>query len=106
MNSAWVFACPADELEKEDVIGFEHHGRKYAVYRDEDGDYFASDGLCTHEGVELCDGIVLGNIIECPRHQGRFDVRNGKALGSPVYVDLKTYRVRVEREEVQVLLPE
>ena len=105
MSSAWIFACSADELEEEDVIGFDHDGRKYAVYRNEDGDCFASDGLCTHEGVELCDGIVVGNIIECPRHQGRFDVRNGRALGLPVFVDLKTYEVRIEGDEVQVLLP-
>ena len=43
-----------------------------------------------------------GEIIECPLHQGRFDLRNGRALCSPATVDLKTYATRTVSGEVQV----
>jgi nitrite reductase/ring-hydroxylating ferredoxin subunit len=46
--------------------------------------------------MSLCDGIVDGEVIECPKHYGRFDIRSGRALGAPVFIDLDTFPVRVE----------
>ncbi|MDE2452916.1 MAG: nitrite reductase (NAD(P)H) small subunit, partial [Burkholderiales bacterium] len=46
--------------------------------------------------VHLCDGLVMEHVIECPKHNGRFDIRDGRALGAPVCVNLKTYPARVE----------
>jgi 3-phenylpropionate/trans-cinnamate dioxygenase ferredoxin subunit len=100
MADGWVDACAADDIEPEDVLRFDHAGRTFAVYRTEDGRYFASDGLCTHEKVHLADGFVMGNIIECPKHNGRFDVRTGEAKGAPVCIDLATYPVKVEAGRV------
>ena len=48
-----------------------------------------------HEQTLLCDGLVMGDVIECPMHNGRFDYTSGKALGAPVLVDLRTYPTRV-----------
>jgi 3-phenylpropionate/trans-cinnamate dioxygenase ferredoxin component len=98
----WVEVCDADEIEEEDVIRFDHGGRTFAVYRLEGDEYFATDGLCTHERVHLADGLVMDDIIECPKHNGRFDVRTGRARGAPVCVDLKTYPVRVEDGKVVI----
>ena len=57
--------------------------------------YYATDGHCTHEQTLLCDGLVMGGVIECPKHNGRFDYASGKALGAPVLVDLRTYPTKV-----------
>jgi 3-phenylpropionate/trans-cinnamate dioxygenase ferredoxin component len=92
----WVDACAADDILLEDVIRFDHGGRTYAIYRSADGEYFATDGLCTHEGVHLADGFVMDKIIECPKHNGRFDFTTGEAKGAPVCVDLAIYRVKIE----------
>jgi 3-phenylpropionate/trans-cinnamate dioxygenase ferredoxin component len=97
-----VEACDADEIEEEDVIRFDHGGRTFAIYRLEGDEYFASDGLCTHEQVHLADGLVMDNIIECPKHNGRFDIRTGAAKGAPVCVNLKTYPVKVENGKVMI----
>ena len=100
----WIQACDADEVEAEDVIRFDHAGRTFAIYRSPDDEYFATDGLCTHELVHLADGLVMDNIIECPKHNGRFDYRTGEAMGAPVCVDLKTYKVKVEGGKLLVEL--
>lgn len=92
----WIAACAADEIDPEDVIRFDHGGRTFAIYRTEDDRYFATDGLCTHEYALLTDGLVMGTIIECPMHNGRFDFTTGAAKGAPVCVDLATYPVKVE----------
>ena len=90
----WIRACATTEVDDEDVLGFEHDGRHFCVYNTEKG-WFASDGHCTHEEELLEDGMVIGTIIECPLHQGRFDVTTGRALGAPACVNLTTYPVKI-----------
>jgi 3-phenylpropionate/trans-cinnamate dioxygenase ferredoxin component len=96
MSETWIDAGAADRISLEDVAPFEHQGRRYALYRTADDRYFATDGLCTHEQVELADGFVSGAIIECPMHNGRFDFTTGEAKGAPACVNLATYPVKVE----------
>ena len=74
----------------------------FAIYRSPDDRYFATDGLCTHEQIHLADGLVMDNIIECPKHNGRFDYRTGAAKGAPVCVNLKTYPVKIEAGTVMI----
>jgi 3-phenylpropionate/trans-cinnamate dioxygenase ferredoxin subunit len=53
----WIQACAADDIAEEDVIRFDHTGRTFALYRSPEGDFFATDGLCTHEHIHLADGL-------------------------------------------------
>ena len=96
----WIEACEADAIEVEDVVRFDFEDRTYAIYRTEKGDYYATDGYCTHEKIHLSNGLVMGSVIECPKHNGRFDIPTGKAKRAPVCVDLKTYPVKVEAGKV------
>ncbi len=98
--SEWIEACAADDIEEEDVIRFDHGGRTYALYRSPDDEYFATDGVCTHEHALLSDGLVMDDIIECPKHNGRFNYKTGEARGAPVCVNLRTYPVKVEAGKV------
>ena len=91
----WIAACAADDIDPEDVIPFSRGGQDYAIYRSPDDGYYATDGHCTHEKTLLCDGLVMDGVIECPKHNGRFDYTSGKALGAPVLVDIRTYPVKV-----------
>ena len=102
MSAGWVEACKADDIDAEDVIRFDHGDRTFAIYRSADDKYYATDGLCTHERTHLAGGLVMDNIIECPKHNGRFDYRTGEAKGAPACVDLKTYPVKVEAGRVFV----
>ena len=95
-EGAWVAACRADDINPEDVTEFNHEGLVLAIYRSPDDQYFATDGTCTHEQFPLADGFVMDDIIECAKHNGRFNYKTGQALGAPVCVDLKTYPVKVE----------
>lgn len=104
MPEQWINACNADDIDQDDVIRFDHDGRTFALYRTEDDRFFATDGLCTHEKVHLSGGLVMGTIIECPKHNGRFDFTSGKAKGAPVCVDLATYPVKVEDGRVMIML--
>ncbi len=97
----WIAAAAFDDIDDEDVMRFDHAGQTYAIYRVNDLVY-ASEGLCTHEHVHLCDGLVMDHVIECPKHNGRFDVRDGRALGAPVCVNLKTFPAKVEGGKIWI----
>jgi len=104
MNDGWIKACHAGEIELEDVIRFDYEDRTFAVYRTRDNKFYATDGLCTHGKVHLADGFVMGNIIECPKHNGQFDCTSGQAKRTPACIDLRTYPVKVEGNQIFIQL--
>lgn len=103
--SEWVKVADEGAIDAEDVLRFDRNQAVYAVCRDEDGAYFTLDGLCTHERVLLTKGFVVDGTIECPVHQGRFELATGRIAGGPVCVDLKTYPTKVENGAIWAMLP-
>jgi len=90
-----------DELDEEEVMEVRIGDKDLALYNVE-GEFYATDGICTHEYINLCDGYVEGHIIECPLHSACFDIKTGKAIKAPATVDLKTYPVKVEDGTVYI----
>lgn len=99
-----VKVCKTDDIEEEDVLRFDHGDKTFAVYHGPDGNFYATDGYCTHEKTHLGDGIVDEFEIECPLHFGAFDYRTGDPTVPPVCVKLKTYPVTVEDKTVFINL--
>ena len=97
----WHLVCDMDELEEEDVMQFDLNGNTYAVYHTPSG-YYATEGLCTHEQANLADGLVMGEHIECPKHNARFHIPSGKVKRVPAKVDLKTYPVKTDDGKVLI----
>ncbi|OLP59200.1 Rieske family ferredoxin [Xaviernesmea oryzae] len=104
MSDSWIAVCSRDEIDEEDVMRFDHEGRTFAIYRSPDDAFFATDGLCTHEKIHLADGLVMDEVIECPKHNGRFNYKTGKALGAPVCVNLQTYPVKLDGDTVYIAI--
>ena len=101
LDADWYPAGRASDFEDEDVEQVRIGGLAVAVYKAE-GRFFATQDLCTHEQAYLSDGVVVGCVIECPFHQGRFDIRTGKALAPPVVVPLQTFSVKVVNDRIFV----
>jgi naphthalene 1,2-dioxygenase system ferredoxin subunit len=102
-NPQWVDALSADELPTDDVIGVAVGGRDIAIYT-VDGAVYATDNICTHGQARLCDGFLEGHEIECPLHQGKFDVRDGRPTCAPVTEPLRSYPVKVDGQRVYLQL--
>ena len=102
-DAGWVRAAARSDLAEGEVIGVEVAGHSIALY-DADGNVFATDNICTHAYACLSDGWLDGEVIECPLHAARFDIRSGKVLDPPATEDLKTYPVRIVDGEIQVRL--
>ncbi len=98
----WTRACAAGDIDPEDLIRFDHQGQTFVVIRSPDDSYFAMDGVCSHEHVHLCDGLVMDNIVECPKHNAQFNYRTGEATRAPACINLKTFPVRVQDGDVWI----
>jgi naphthalene 1,2-dioxygenase ferredoxin component len=97
-------ACLRDVPDGE-CVAIELEDREIALYR-VDSQVYATDNLCTHGAARLCDGFLEGHAIECPLHQGAFDIRNGQALREPAEEPLATYAVEVDEQgEIYLQLP-
>lgn len=71
-----------------------------------DGDYFAFDNTCTHEGGPLVDGELAGDIVTCPWHFTPFNVKTGEALeGGVTDEPVATYEVRLEGDDIRIRKP-
>ena len=99
MTETWIEAALLSSIPQDDVIAVAVEGKEIALYG-VDGDVYATDNLCTHGHARLCDGFLEGHEIECPLHQGRFDIRNGAAMCAPLTEGIRTYPVRIEGDKV------
>ena len=103
MTTNWINAAAKDDVPEGDVIGLAVEGRDIALYEVE-GEIFATDNLCTHGHARLCDGFLDGHEIECPLHQGKFDVRSRAPTCAPVTDAIRSYPVKIEGGRVWLAL--
>ncbi len=67
-----------------------------------DGEFYAIEDICTHDGSDISSGCVVDGSIECPRHGARFDIRTGEVTAPPAYEPVDVFPVRVQDGVVQV----
>lgn len=103
MPEQWIDAAALDAVPEGDVIGIRVEGKEIALYEVE-GEIYATDNLCTHGAARMSDGFLEGREIECPLHQGRFDVCSGQAMCAPLTENIRTYPVRIENLRVMLKL--
>jgi len=98
----WVEVCGAADIHRADAIRFDHARKTYALYRDEECKLYATDGLCTHGNTHLSEGLVKGRTIECPKHNGRFNLIDGSPARAPVCRGLSTYPVEARNDRIYI----
>ena len=99
----WIDALAADAVPLDDVLGLVVAGRDIAFYNVA-GEICATDNICTHGQARLSDGFLLDEEIECPLHQGRFDIRSGEATLAPCSEAIRSYAAKVEDGRVWLKL--
>jgi 3-phenylpropionate/trans-cinnamate dioxygenase ferredoxin subunit len=103
--SGFATGLRASEVTPGTVRVVELDGRSLCVGLTEDGEWGAIDNVCTHDGGVLGDGELDGDLVECPRHGGRFDLFTGRVRALPPVVPVKAYPVSLDGDEVVVELP-
>lgn len=99
--SDWIDIAPDGSLAEGEHVVVDVDGMEVAVFK-LDGEYYAIEDACTHDGAEIASGRLDGCEIVCPRHGARFCLKTGKVLKAPAYEDLTCFSVRVENGVIQV----
>lgn len=98
---AEVPVCATSEVPVNGVISREIGDELVAIYNI-DGAFYATEARCTHGLSDLADGTLKGDVIECSFHFGAFHVPSGKAVQSPCFINLKTFKIEARDGQVFV----
>lgn len=77
-------------------------GGEEVVIANVDGEFCAFNNSCSHRGGPLGEGILTGEVVECPFHGGQFNIRTGEAVSAPPTEAVKTYPIQIEGDEIKV----
>ncbi|MFI4890721.1 MAG: non-heme iron oxygenase ferredoxin subunit [Steroidobacterales bacterium] len=77
-------------------------GRRMIAVVRANGQFFAIEDVCTHDGAELTGGAIEGTEIICPRHGARFCLRTGEALSPPAYEPVQVFETKIEANRLWV----
>ena len=71
-----------------------------------EGEIFALENTCPHAGGPLGEGTLEDEVVTCPWHGWKFNVRTGQRLKNPSQGwTVQRYEVRVIDGLIQVLVP-
>jgi 3-phenylpropionate/trans-cinnamate dioxygenase ferredoxin component len=102
-SKRWIRACGLDDLTPDEGLRLDT-SPPVSIFLSE-GELFCLDDTCTHETYSLADGWVENCVVECALHFAKFDLRSGAVLSPPACAPLSTYQLRLEGEDIHVLLP-
>ncbi|GBD10377.1 Benzene 1,2-dioxygenase system ferredoxin subunit [bacterium HR23] len=105
MAERWIAVASPRDIPPGTARVVQAGGRSLAVCN-VDGQFFAVQNLCTHDGGPLGEGVLFGYAIECPRHGARFDVRTGAVLALPAVRPIQTFKTRIQGDKIEVALPD
>ena len=97
--SDWEEVAKLGEIEPGTCKAVEVDGTDVALFNLE-GEYYAIEDVCTHDGSEISCGIVMGEEIICSRHGARFCIKSGKVTAPPAVEDIDTFPVKVENSSI------
>jgi 3-phenylpropionate/trans-cinnamate dioxygenase ferredoxin subunit len=99
--SDWIVVARTGEIGPGAFKVVDVDGAMVAVFN-VNGDYYAIDDACTHDGGSLSGGEVQGEEVVCPRHGARFNIRTGAVTAPPAYEGVHAFPVRVQDGQVMV----
>lgn len=99
----WVKACDTTNVTSGELYGFDHKDKKILL-ANQNGKIYAVDRICTHAEADLSTGILSEEGIRCPLHLSVFNLENGTPQNPPAEKPLKTYNVKIDKNEVYVEL--
>lgn len=105
MGQRWHDVGDIDAFSEEEPASITINGDSIAIFR-QGTDVYALNDLCTHGAARLSEGFVEDGCVECPLHQGTFDLKTGAACRAPAAEAVKTYPVRVREGRVELALEE
>ncbi len=99
--SDWVKACATVDIDQGGCRVVDIDDVMIVIFN-LDGEFYAIEDVCTHDGGELATGCVKGESIECPRHGAKFNIKTGAVETAPAYEPVDTFPIKIENGDVWV----
>lgn len=96
----WIRACAVADVKPGGAIAV--RGTPSIALFNVDGEFYATDEMCSHGESSLVDGYIEDGTVECAFHYAVFSIRDGSVLAAPATDALNTYETRVTDGEVFV----
>ncbi len=98
-QSDLVDLCAVSDVSPDLPVKAHVDGEDVAVFQVEDN-YYATQDICTHGPGSLAEGYVEGHEVECPFHQGKFNIVTGAPTAAPCSIPLKIWQVVVKDDRI------
>jgi naphthalene 1,2-dioxygenase system ferredoxin subunit len=96
MSEKWTEVTKVEDVPEQGTLQVVFKSEPVCLYNI-DGTIYATHDTCTHGQASLADGFIVEDaLIECPLHQGAFDIKTGKAVRDPCRDDIRVYSIKVE----------
>ena len=102
-DTYWIPVAELAEVQAKEVMAVSTDGHDLALFS-VDGQVYCTANACTHGTAWLSEGFLIDGEIECPLHQGRFDVKTGAPTCEPACEPVRSYPIRIEAGRVLVEL--
>ena len=99
----FVKVAKTSDIPHGEIKSFEADGEIIAICH-VNGKFYAIKDECTHMEYPLSNGILDGETVTCAWHGAKFNVRTGEVLSMPAYEPVETYQIKVEGENIYVLI--
>lgn len=100
MPENWIEAASNDDVPEQGTLQVNCGSDSICLYK-LGGAVYATQDECSHGSASLSEGfIVEEGLIECPLHQGSFDIKTGRAVSVPCKDDIRVYPVKIENGKV------
>ncbi len=97
----WIDVCAADSVAENENVIVEVDGTDVAIFKIE-GQFYAIEDVCSHDGAEIASGELQGDEIICPRHGARFCVKTGEVKCAPAYENIETFPLQIVDGQLQI----
>lgn len=94
----------AMEMAIGELRSFSLNGEAIGVYRKSETEFYTFEDVCTHDGAAICDGTTEGDLVMCPRHGAKFDMRDGSVQRMPATSPLDIFENEIRSGELYVEL--
>lgn len=101
--SKWISIAKINEIPLGGHKAITINGTPVVLFNLE-GEYYAIENRCTHQDFPLSEGCIIDNEITCPLHGAKFNIKTGEVTAPPAFMDVQTFAVRIEQENIQVEL--
>lgn len=92
------------DIKEGGLLGVELEGNNIVLAM-VNGQVFAMDAICSHQGGPLEEGNLEGYNLTCPWHYAVFDVRKGKVSDRTVWAKNQTsYPVNIDQSTGDILV--